>query len=452
MKAFTLSLLSALALVCWPGAPLQAQSQEAEGQGVIIISKTEREDGTVERSEQRIRPGEDAKAALQQLQKTLGENAELHLLFNESQIPALDTEPGEEVFFFRSAKKTAEGEEPQMESLKIFLHGEGLSKEEAFMRGLAKPHHRGIEESKLAFLGVYPADAEDGVGVKLTRITPGGPAETAGLHAGDVLLSVAGHATHGSAGLRATLSTLEPGETVPVRIRRSSEELEFLLTLGSQRHTRWVRPEIERDPCKAFIGVTSSGSASKPRGVRVIEIIPGTPAEAAGLQSGDLILAMDGIAVNSHQELLAERNKHQPGDAFLLNVLRNGHEMRIEARFAACEPAPEAPIPAPSEALQQPELPAIEQLDNALELEEYKAFPNPAFSYFNLQFRAAAVPTFIQLADVNGRVVFQRQLNKFDGYFNEEILLKDAAPGLLTLTIRQGDKLVSKQIMMLNRA
>lgn len=452
MKAFTLSLLSALALVCWPGAPLLAQSQEAEGQGVIIISKTEREDGTVERTEQRIRPGEDAKAALQQLQKKLGENAELHLLFNESQIPALDAEPGEEVFFFRSAKKTTEGEEPQMESLKIFLHGEGLSKEESFMRGSAKPHHRGLEESKLAFLGVYPADAEDGVGVKLTRIIPGGPAETAGLQGGDILLSVAGHTTHGSAGLRATLSTLEPGETVPVRIRRGSEELEFLLTLGSQRHTRWVRPEIERDPCKVFIGVTSSGSASKPRGVRVIEIIPGTPAEAAGLQSGDLILAMDGIAVNSHQELLAERNKHQPGDAFLLNVLRDGHEMRIEARFAACELTQEAPAPAPSETLQQPELPAIQQLDNALELEDYKAFPNPAFSYFNLQFRAAAVPTFIQLADVNGRVVLQRQLNKFDGYFNEEILLKDAAPGLLTLTIRQGDKLVSKQIMMLNRA
>jgi hypothetical protein len=452
MKAFTLSLLGALALLCWPAGSLLAQSQEAEGQGVIIISKTEREDGTVERSEQRIRPGEDAKAALQQLQKTLGEKSELHLLLNEAQIPTLDSESGEEVFFFRSAKKTGEGEEPEIESLKIFLHGEGLSEEESFMRGLVKPHHRGIEESKVAFLGVYPADAEDGVGVKLTRITTGGPAETAGLLAGDMLLAVAGHATNGSAGLRATLSKLEPGETVPVRVRRGSEELELLLTLGSQRHTRWVRPEIERDPCKVFIGVTSSGSATNTRGVKVIEIIPGTPAEAAGLESGDIILALDGIAVSSHQELLAERNKHQPGEAFLLSVLRAGQEMRIEARFTACDPAQEAPAPAPSEVPQQPEPPAMEPFDNTLELEEYKAFPNPAFSYFNLQFRAAAVPTFIQLTDVNGRVVFQRQLNKFDGYFNEEILLKDAAPGLLTLTIRQGDKLVSKQIMMLNRA
>ena len=69
-----------------------------------------------------------------------------------------------------------------------------------------------------------------------------------------------------------------------------------------------------------------------------------------------------------------------------------------------------------------------------------------------LQFQSEAVPTEIQLADSSGRVFLKRQLKDFDGYFNEQLSLREATPGTITLTIRQGDKLATRQLVLLNRA
>jgi hypothetical protein len=456
MKAITLRLLSALALLSCSVASLLAQSQEAKTQEVIIITKTASQAGGVEQAEQRLTPGEDLQAAFERLRGKMGEKAEWHLFFDEQSIPAMDAEPGEEVFFFRRSKPSGESQEQKTESLKIFMHGDApLSKEEAFMRGYGGPAEWESWQSTRAFLGIHPGDTEHGEGVAVAGIVPSAPAHAAGLQRGDIILSIAGNSVNGSKGLRETLRLLDPNETVPVRFLRDGQEMEVLLTLGRKNQPRRMQQLVQRDPCQVFIGLYSSSRETGAQGLRVNGVIADTPAEAAGIRTGDVVLAMNGAAVSSYSELIAERDKCQPGQVFELKVLRDGHEMRIEARFASCDPEDERPASEEIAPVETPELPLLsvpELPGNTLELEEYKAFPNPAFSYFNLQFRAAPVPTQIQLTDITGRVVFQRQLNRFDGYFNEEILLNDAAAGLLTLTIRQGDKVVSKQVLLLNRA
>ncbi|MBV6441107.1 MAG: hypothetical protein EPGJADBJ_02786 [Saprospiraceae bacterium] len=88
-----------------------------------------------------------------------------------------------------------------------------------------------------------------------------------------------------------------------------------------------------RDPCKVFIGV---GTTSVPGGLKVDYTVDNTPARASGVQEGDLILALDGIAVGTHSELVRERDKHRQGDAFTLTILRDGSEIKINARFKEC--------------------------------------------------------------------------------------------------------------------
>jgi hypothetical protein len=85
-------------------------------------------------------------------------------------------------------------------------------------------------------------------------------------------------------------------------------------------------------------------------------------------------------------------------------------------------------------------------------IEQYRAFPNPSFGRVQLQFEAAPVPTTVQLTDASGKVVYVEQLNGFNGTYNRAISLQDAAPGTIVVSVRQGDQMVSRKVLLLNRA
>lgn len=57
-------------------------------------------------------------------------------------------------------------------------------------------------------------------------------------------------------------------------------------------------------------------------GALVVEVLPDTPAERAGLQVGDIILAVDGQEVGLAQSLTDLIQQHRPGDRVLLLVRR----------------------------------------------------------------------------------------------------------------------------------
>lgn len=70
-------------------------------------------------------------------------------------------------------------------------------------------------------------------------------------------------------------------------------------------------------------------------GAIVADVQPGTPAEAAGLELGDVILSLDGETVESPAALSRMVGAHDPGEQVRLTVLRDGDEIGIEATLAA---------------------------------------------------------------------------------------------------------------------
>lgn len=62
--------------------------------------------------------------------------------------------------------------------------------------------------------------------------------------------------------------------------------------------------------------------------VMIVEIIPGSPAMAAGLQPGDNILSADGQPINPWRMLELLRQK-QPGDTLTLGVRRAAQELNL---------------------------------------------------------------------------------------------------------------------------
>lgn len=66
-----------------------------------------------------------------------------------------------------------------------------------------------------------------------------------------------------------------------------------------------------------------------PVGVYVTAVTDGSAADKAGLQSGDVITAVDGEEVKTSEELTAEKNKHKAGESLELTFIRSGNEEKV---------------------------------------------------------------------------------------------------------------------------
>jgi putative serine protease PepD len=80
----------------------------------------------------------------------------------------------------------------------------------------------------------------------------------------------------------------------------------------------------------ARIATTSAADGTPP-------IVPDGPAEQAGLQPGDVILAIDGTAVGDSSELIVAIRSRQPGDTVRLTVRRGGDEREVTVTLGATE-------------------------------------------------------------------------------------------------------------------
>jgi putative serine protease PepD len=83
----------------------------------------------------------------------------------------------------------------------------------------------------------------------------------------------------------------------------------------------------------AYLGVTVGDNASG-SGAQIGTVRAGSPAAAAGLKSGDVITAVDGVTIENANQLTAAVSGHRPGDELRLTVTRNGSTVQLKATLA----------------------------------------------------------------------------------------------------------------------
>jgi len=352
----------------------------------------------------------------------------------------------EEIMFYRAAKGS--GVDDELSSFTLFLGNDEGTKE-------ADP-----QPKKKTFLGVTSTMTSEGL--QLTSIIDNTAASKAGLKQGDVLLTFDDVKMGSHSALTNAIRSKKEGDKVPVTYIREGQTNTTMVTMG----TKTIRPhsnhhwtnrnynytKVERDPCQVFIGVTT-GTHRSQTGVRISEIIPDTPAEEAGLQAGDIITSIDGMATYSYSDLRVERDKHEQGDEFAIAYIRDGVAQNVVAQFKSCETEEE--VVEETVEIVEPiveDLPAL-PIDYTLEVADLKVFPNPTYGKLTIQFEAEAVPTTVRITDVAGKLVFVDQLPRFDGYYQNEINIgNDAAPGMMNITIQQGDKVKGEKAILLPKA
>jgi putative serine protease PepD len=90
-----------------------------------------------------------------------------------------------------------------------------------------------------------------------------------------------------------------------------------------------IRTGTATHPAIGVKALTSTSSGQL--GATVQAVIPGGPAETAGLQPGDIITAVDGTTVHSVDELIIAIREHKVGQTVTLTYLRNGKKQTAKA-------------------------------------------------------------------------------------------------------------------------
>ena len=72
----------------------------------------------------------------------------------------------------------------------------------------------------------------------------------------------------------------------------------------------------------------------------ILRVIPDSPAAAAGLQSGDVLVALNGVAFKdaSEEALKAAKKDWQPGQTVNYSVQRNGYERNVSVTLGKMPP------------------------------------------------------------------------------------------------------------------
>lgn len=176
-------------------------------------------------------------------------------------------------------------------------------------------------------------------GALVANVEQGGPADKAGLQAGDVILSVDGRPVADSFDLPKVIGNLPPGKSVKLKVWRQGAERDLSAILGEQSDSEQVADASggEGNAVRDRIGLAVrplTGAEQQQLGVNrgVVVADVGGAAAQAGIQPGDAILAVNGQPVGSAEELarLVEKAKGrvallvQRGDNRLFVPIRAG--------------------------------------------------------------------------------------------------------------------------------
>jgi len=197
-------------------------------------------------------------------------------------------------------------------------------------------------------------ELRDERGALVSDVMKGSPAARAGIEKSDVIVGLDGRAIDTPTDLTDAVAAQTAGKKVRLTVIRDGEELNRDAKLESrpvQRERRRlfppIPPRVEGTAGGGHLGVETKamdddlaayfGTAGG-RGVLVTGVQADSPAAAAGIRAGDVILGVDGEAIADPVELLAAVRKKGSGDEVRLEVLRQRRESEIVATLDDAPP------------------------------------------------------------------------------------------------------------------
>jgi len=163
-------------------------------------------------------------------------------------------------------------------------------------------------------------------GALVSQVTPGGPADKAGIKQGDVIVKFDGKQIEGSHNLPIIVASTPVGKKVAITVLRDGKEIVLQAKIAEMEDEKPVEEKIVG---QQSLGVTVQNltpeiaqrlGLKSARGVVITAVEPGSPAQEASLEPGNVILEVNRAqiaSVDDFEKRIAETKK---GDTVLLLV------------------------------------------------------------------------------------------------------------------------------------
>ena len=168
-------------------------------------------------------------------------------------------------------------------------------------------------------------------GALAASVMPDGPAASAGLRPGDVILSFAGEPLDTMKDLPRIVAGIESGTEVDIEVWRDGARETLTATIGAQGQDTLAMAETANgDGAKLGVMLAPRGEPGK-AGVTIAEVAPGSPAARNGLRPGDVIVQAGSRMVSSPDDVAGAVHAAASGDKPVLLLVERGDHRRYVA-------------------------------------------------------------------------------------------------------------------------
>lgn len=352
---------------------------------------------------------------------------------------------------------------------------------------------------KKGFLGVSSQDKDpEKPGVRVS-ITKNAAAEKAGLRTGDVIFSLNDTEIKDGEDITDFMAETQAGEKVLITYERDGKRSTTEATLGevkswdwnnwgANNNWNWQGFNMDVRDKEACLGVFSdSDTRGDEQGAKITSFTDESAAKEAQMQQGDFITAINGARISGHDDLWSEIAKYNPGDKVKVEYLRGAERRNIEATLKTCQNNASKVVinetddegdhqsrrfftwnwddkaqkemrerrvitihrgEGDSPKADAPPAGVATPLDRKLQLQAFRAYPNPTKGQITVEFKAEPKPTIVSLFDLAGHQLFREELNAFDGHYAQQFDLSEYAKGTVMIQVQQADKLYTDQVVV----
>jgi serine protease Do len=136
------------------------------------------------------------------------------------------------------------------------------------------------------------------------------------------------------------------GEVVGINVAVAAEaqNIGFAIPINTVKDALSEFNKTGKFPSKAYLGVQYQMITKQaailnevPEGAYVVEVVPGSPAESAGMKEGDIIFKVNGTAISGEDGLAKIISSKKVGDKLQLEIWRDGENKNFEITLTEFE-------------------------------------------------------------------------------------------------------------------
>lgn len=176
-------------------------------------------------------------------------------------------------------------------------------------------------------------------GALISEVIKDGPAEKAGIKAGDIVLEFDGKKINEMNDLPRIVASTPVGKEVPVRVLRNGKQEQITVAIERLKENE---NEAQAAGTPDRLGMNVAGLSadlaakmglSETKGVVVTEVKPGGLADEAGIAMGDVIKEVNGEKINTIQEYNKKVEKLKKGEVVRLLLRRGDSSMYVALKL-----------------------------------------------------------------------------------------------------------------------